>query len=215
MSQVPPRFRPRGGKAGNPLGRRRPNATSFCSAGKQIVAPQLRVAASHRHQLQQKTPWERSVLWQHPTAARGSPAAPLHVYAPVQEPSSSSSRPGSNGSTSPSPSDTSTSSSNSNGSSRRAQTTLTPSEGSGLPTLSLSTPQSGRELVPTVSSSQILEPVAADMKILSENLQNLVGKRHPLLMAAAHQIFGAGGKKLRPAIVLLCARATKEVRGLR
>ena len=66
-----------------------------------------------------------------------------------------------------------------------------------------------------MSSSQILEPVAADMQILSENLQNLVGKRHPLLMAAAHQIFGAGGKKLRPAIVLLCARATKEVRGLR
>ena len=212
MSQVPPKFRPRGGKAGNGLAaRRRPNATSFQASSKQILAPQQRLTASHKQQIQHK-PWERSVLWQHPRAARGSPASPLHVYAPVQEQSSSSNRPNSNGEASTS----SPTSSNSNGSSRRSsETTLTPSEGSGLPVLSLSTPQSGRELVPTVSSGQILGPVTADMEILSENLKTIVGKRHPLLMAAAQQIFGAGGKKLRPAIVLLCARATKEVCGLR
>lgn len=53
------------------------------------------------------------------------------------------------------------------------------------------------------------------MEIMANNLKSVVGKRHPLLMAAAQQIFGAGGKKLRPAIVLLVARATAELAGMR
>lgn len=69
--------------------------------------------------------------------------------------------------------------------------------------------------MPTVTSAEILTPVRADMEILSHNLKSIVGKRHPLLMAAAQQIFGAGGKKLRPAIVLLMARATAKLAGLR
>jgi all-trans-nonaprenyl-diphosphate synthase len=66
-----------------------------------------------------------------------------------------------------------------------------------------------------MSSSQILGPVRDDMEQMAENLRNIVGNRHPLLRAAAAQIFGAGGKKLRPAIVFLVARATAELMGLR
>lgn len=67
----------------------------------------------------------------------------------------------------------------------------------------------------TMSSSQILGPVREDMEQMAENLRNIVGNRHPLLLAAAEQIFGAGGKKLRPAIVFLVARATADLMGLR
>ena len=66
-----------------------------------------------------------------------------------------------------------------------------------------------------MSSADILSPVREDMELLAHNLKSIVGKRHPLLMAAAQQIFGAGGKKLRPAIVLLMARATAKLAGLR
>ncbi len=48
---------------------------------------------------------------------------------------------------------------------------------------------------------------------MNQNLKNVVGARHPMLMAAADQIFGAGGKKLRPVIVFLVARATMELMG--
>lgn len=53
------------------------------------------------------------------------------------------------------------------------------------------------------------------MEQMAENLRNIVGNRHPLLLAAAEQIFGAGGKKLRPAIVFLVARATADLMGAR
>jgi hypothetical protein len=67
----------------------------------------------------------------------------------------------------------------------------------------------------SVSSEAILAPVKSDMETMNANLRNVVGNRHPMLMAAADQIFGAGGKKLRPAIVFLVARATAELMGLR
>ncbi|KAL3133887.1 hypothetical protein ABBQ32_008346 [Trebouxia sp. C0010 RCD-2024] len=60
----------------------------------------------------------------------------------------------------------------------------------------------------SVSTTQILAPVKADMEAMNANLRSIVGGRHPLLVQAADQIFGAGGKKLRPAIVFLAARAT-------
>jgi all-trans-nonaprenyl-diphosphate synthase len=53
------------------------------------------------------------------------------------------------------------------------------------------------------------------MEQLTVNLKNVVGQRSPLLNAAADQIFQAGGKRLRPAIVFLVARATIELVGLR
>ncbi|GMH34058.1 hypothetical protein BSKO_01892 [Bryopsis sp. KO-2023] len=64
------------------------------------------------------------------------------------------------------------------------------------------------------SVERIMSPVVQDVDILNSNLRNVVGERHPMLMAAADQIFGAGGKKLRPAIVFLVARATLLVNGV-
>ncbi len=58
------------------------------------------------------------------------------------------------------------------------------------------------------SVKSLFAPVEADLVVLTENLKNLVGARHPILYAAAEHLFGAGGKRLRPAIVLLIARAT-------
>jgi all-trans-nonaprenyl-diphosphate synthase len=58
------------------------------------------------------------------------------------------------------------------------------------------------------SVKSLFAPVEADLLVLTDNLKNLVGARHPILYAAAEHLFGAGGKRLRPAIVLLIARAT-------
>jgi all-trans-nonaprenyl-diphosphate synthase len=60
------------------------------------------------------------------------------------------------------------------------------------------------------SATSLLAPVEADLSLLTENLKNLIGARHPILYAAAEHLFGAGGKRIRPAIVLLVARATMD-----
>eukprot|EP00200_Dunaliella_tertiolecta_P003926 CAMPEP_0202346628 /NCGR_PEP_ID=MMETSP1126-20121109/5334_1 /ASSEMBLY_ACC=CAM_ASM_000457 /TAXON_ID=3047 /ORGANISM="Dunaliella tertiolecta, Strain CCMP1320" /LENGTH=423 /DNA_ID=CAMNT_0048938057 /DNA_START=97 /DNA_END=1368 /DNA_ORIENTATION=- len=59
--------------------------------------------------------------------------------------------------------------------------------------------------------ASIVAPAQADMETMNVNLKNVVGDRHPMLMAAAEQIFGAGGKKLRPMVVFLVARATASL----
>ena len=66
-----------------------------------------------------------------------------------------------------------------------------------------------------VTMEHVSAPVLADMDICRQNLLNVVGERHPMLLAAANQIFSAGGKRLRPLIVLLVARATFPLTGLR
>ena len=67
----------------------------------------------------------------------------------------------------------------------------------------------------SASLTAITAPVAEDMAGLSKNLLSIVGSRSPMLMAAAEQIFGAGGKKLRPVLCFLVARATAQAQGLR
>ncbi|NJN22527.1 MAG: solanesyl diphosphate synthase [Leptolyngbya sp. RL_3_1] len=57
------------------------------------------------------------------------------------------------------------------------------------------------------SVTSLLAPVEVDLNLLTQNLKQLVGARHPILYAAAEHLFGAGGKRIRPAIVLLLARA--------
>ncbi|BAZ39868.1 solanesyl diphosphate synthase [Calothrix sp. NIES-4101] len=57
-------------------------------------------------------------------------------------------------------------------------------------------------------ATSFFTPVEADLQILAENLIQLVGNDHPILFAAAKHLFGAGGKRIRPAIVLLISRAT-------
>ena len=58
------------------------------------------------------------------------------------------------------------------------------------------------------SATSLFAPVEADLRVLADSLKQLVGNRHPILYAAAEHLFGAGGKRIRPAIVLLISRAT-------
>ncbi|MBD0345253.1 MAG: solanesyl diphosphate synthase [Coleofasciculus sp. Co-bin14] len=58
------------------------------------------------------------------------------------------------------------------------------------------------------SVTSLFAPVEADLCVLADNLKELVGARHPILYAAAEHLFGAGGKRIRPAVVLLVSRAT-------
>jgi len=60
----------------------------------------------------------------------------------------------------------------------------------------------------TSFTTSLLAPVENDLQILTDNLKRLIGARHPILGAAAEHLFDAGGKRIRPAIVLLAARAT-------
>ncbi|WP_299414694.1 solanesyl diphosphate synthase [Acaryochloris sp. IP29b_bin.148] len=57
------------------------------------------------------------------------------------------------------------------------------------------------------SVTSLFDPVEADLAILVDNLKDLVRAQHPVLFAAAEHLFQAGGKRMRPAIVLLLSRA--------
>eukprot|EP01025_Chloroclados_australasicus_P039692 TRINITY_DN4122_c0_g1_i1.p1 TRINITY_DN4122_c0_g1~~TRINITY_DN4122_c0_g1_i1.p1 ORF type:complete len:378 (-),score=43.12 TRINITY_DN4122_c0_g1_i1:904-2037(-) len=64
------------------------------------------------------------------------------------------------------------------------------------------------DLQEPITIQDIRQPVLTDMEILNESLLDVTGDRHSLLKAAMQQIFGAGGKRIRPMLVLLLARAT-------
>lgn len=66
-----------------------------------------------------------------------------------------------------------------------------------------------------ISLANLFEAVGDDLQTLNKNLQNIVGAENPLLMSAAEQIFGAGGKRMRPALVFLVSRATAQLVGLK
>ena len=55
--------------------------------------------------------------------------------------------------------------------------------------------------------AELLKPVESDLEDLLSDLRELIGAGHPILQAAAEHLFSAGGKRLRPGIVLLLARA--------
>ncbi|KAF5787251.1 putative transferase [Helianthus annuus] len=63
-------------------------------------------------------------------------------------------------------------------------------------------------------STSLFEAVSDDLLTLNKNLQSIVGAENPVLMSAAEQIFSAGGKRMRPALVFLVSRATLELTGL-
>ena len=52
--------------------------------------------------------------------------------------------------------------------------------------------------------------IKKDLEILDINLNGMVGPRHPILYAAAEHLFHAGGKRIRPSIILLVAKATNK-----
>jgi len=55
--------------------------------------------------------------------------------------------------------------------------------------------------------AELLQPVESDLDALLADLRSLIGAGHPILQAAAEHLFAAGGKRLRPGIVLLLSRA--------
>jgi len=82
----------------------------------------------------------------------------------------------------------------------------------GPPPPSISKPV---ELQTKISLAEIVAPVAEDLVVLNDNLQSVVGAQNPLLMSAAKQIFSAGGKRMRPALIFLVSKATAELAGLK
>ena len=57
-------------------------------------------------------------------------------------------------------------------------------------------------------SNNIFNLIQHDLILLDNNLKKMVGAKHPILYAAAEHLFYAGGKRIRPAIVLLVAQST-------
>jgi all-trans-nonaprenyl-diphosphate synthase len=55
--------------------------------------------------------------------------------------------------------------------------------------------------------AELLQPVEHDLDALLADLRSLIGAGHPILQAAAEHLFAAGGKRIRPGIVLLLSRA--------
>ena len=55
--------------------------------------------------------------------------------------------------------------------------------------------------------TELLQPVEQDLDDLIFELKKLIGAGHPILQAAAEHLFSAGGKRLRPGIVLLISKA--------
>nr|YP_010726669.1 prenyl transferase [Hypnea edeniana]WCH54746.1 prenyl transferase [Hypnea edeniana]WDY85144.1 prenyl transferase [Hypnea edeniana] len=56
--------------------------------------------------------------------------------------------------------------------------------------------------------NNILLPIYKELLHLDKNLKKMIGAKNPILYAAAEHLFDAGGKRIRPAIVLLVAKAT-------
>lgn len=85
---------------------------------------------------------------------------------------------------------------------------------SGNSEMTLNTPPLTLETLASMPIEDIMAPVEHDMTEMNKNLLNVVGERHPMLKAAAQQIFGAGGKKLRPMLIFLVSHATAQKAGL-
>nr|YP_009511474.1 prenyl transferase [Gracilariopsis mclachlanii]AXI97351.1 prenyl transferase [Gracilariopsis mclachlanii] len=52
--------------------------------------------------------------------------------------------------------------------------------------------------------------IQKDLLVLEQNLKKMVGAKHPILYAAAEHLFSAGGKRIRPTIILLVALSTTK-----
>ncbi|AAQ00087.1 MULTISPECIES: solanesyl diphosphate synthase [Prochlorococcus] len=55
--------------------------------------------------------------------------------------------------------------------------------------------------------TELLQPIEIDLEHLLKDLRDLIGAGHPILQAAAEHLFSAGGKRIRPGIVLLISKA--------
>ena len=69
----------------------------------------------------------------------------------------------------------------------------------------MQTATAGSPRLPTLP--ELLAPAAADMSALDAVIRERLGSDVALIRTIADYIIGAGGKRLRPAILLLTARA--------
>nr|YP_009398468.1 prenyl transferase [Lophocladia kuetzingii]ARW67654.1 prenyl transferase [Lophocladia kuetzingii] len=61
-----------------------------------------------------------------------------------------------------------------------------------------------------ISFDKITQPINQELKQLNINLKKMVAAEHPILYAAAEQLFSAGGKRIRPIMILLIAKITND-----
>lgn len=61
-----------------------------------------------------------------------------------------------------------------------------------------------------MNSQNIFSAIENDLDKLNKNLRSMVGARHPVLNAASEHLFSAGGKRIRPVLVILVARQTSR-----
>nr|YP_009392697.1 prenyl transferase [Bostrychia tenella]ARW61259.1 prenyl transferase [Bostrychia tenella] len=60
----------------------------------------------------------------------------------------------------------------------------------------------------TIYTNNFLSSINKELAQLNINLKKMIVAEHPILYAAAEQLFKAGGKRIRPALVLLVAKIT-------
>lgn len=59
-----------------------------------------------------------------------------------------------------------------------------------------------------MNQQNIFSLIESDLDRLNSNLKCMVGARHPVLNAASEHLFAAGGKRIRPILVILVAQKT-------
>nr|YP_009395189.1 prenyl transferase [Bryothamnion seaforthii]ARW63957.1 prenyl transferase [Bryothamnion seaforthii] len=59
-------------------------------------------------------------------------------------------------------------------------------------------------------SNSMFLSINQELQQLNNNLQSMIKAEHPILYAAAEQLFSAGGKRIRPIIILIVANLTKR-----
>lgn len=61
-----------------------------------------------------------------------------------------------------------------------------------------------------IHSKNIFSILNNELQNLNNNLTNMIGARHPILYAASQHLFSAGGKRIRPIIIMLIAQTTSN-----
>lgn len=59
-----------------------------------------------------------------------------------------------------------------------------------------------------IQSQNVFSILNKELQNLNTNLVNMIGPRHPMLYAASKHLFTAGGKRIRPIIILLIAQVS-------
>jgi all-trans-nonaprenyl-diphosphate synthase len=71
----------------------------------------------------------------------------------------------------------------------------------------------GQPIVPSYELAQLLEPVQTELELVEEWLRSNLVDNSPFISELLNQVFKAGGKRIRPALCLLSAKATHSGTG--